>query len=58
LTSIAAQAFPVPSRHEVARARSAGGLDEKLAVRANRLKPVMLDDHGLARKKREKKGRH
>jgi hypothetical protein len=50
LTSIAAQAFPVPSRHEVARARSAGGLDEKLAVRANRLKPVMLDDHGFPRK--------
>ena len=43
----------MPARHEMPRARNSGGLDQKLSIRANRLKPVMLDNDGLAREKAE-----
>jgi len=45
----------MPARHEVPRARHPGRLDQKLAVRANRLKAVMLYDDWFAREKPERK---
>jgi len=42
--------------HEVTGARPCGGLDQQLAVRTDRLKAVMLDDHRPARKEAQDKG--
>jgi hypothetical protein len=51
LAGIATEAFAMPAGHEVPRTRGSCGFDQKLSVRANRLKPVMLDNDGLAREK-------
>ena len=49
LGRIAAEAFGVTPSHEVARAWGASRLDKKLAVGANGLKTMVLDDDRLAR---------
>jgi len=43
----------MPAGHEVPRTRGSCGFDQKLSIRANRLKPVMLDNDWLTRKKAE-----
>ena len=53
LGRIAAEAFGVTPSHEVARAWGVSRLDKKLAVGANGLKTMVLDDSGFARKKTE-----
>jgi hypothetical protein len=40
----------MPASHEMSRARRFRRLDQKLPVRANRLKSVVLNNDGLARK--------
>ena len=55
--AVAAKAFARVARHEVSWARRSRGLDEKLAVRANRLEAVMLDDDRLVCKEPEDKRR-
>jgi len=47
----------MPPCHKMTRTRSPGRLDEKLAVRANRLEAVMLHHDGLPREQSEKKRR-
>jgi hypothetical protein len=46
------------ARHEVAGARHARGLDQKLTIGANGLKSVVFDDEGLARRKAKDEGCH
>src|SRR4029077_12270736 len=53
LACIAVKAFAMPACHEVSRTRGSGGLDQKLSIRAYSLKPMMLDNDWLARKKAE-----
>src|SRR5208282_207740 len=57
LTGIATETFAVPPSHKMSRTRRAGGLNQQLAIRANRLKAVMFDDDRLARQKAENKRR-
>jgi hypothetical protein len=49
LTRVAAQTLGVTLGHEVPGTRRSSGLDKELAVGANRLKAVMLDDEGFSR---------
>jgi hypothetical protein len=54
---IASQAFQMASRHEVARAGRAGGFNQELPIRTNRLEAVMFDDDRLSRQQTEIQGR-
>ncbi len=63
LAGIAPKAFAMPVCHKVSRTWRRSRLDQKLAVRANRLKPVMLNNDWLAAKKaendrRQRRARH
>ena len=56
LPRIAPETFRLMAGHEVAGARHAGGLDQKLPIGANGLKSVVFDDEGLARCKAKEEG--